>query len=271
MSERMESVGRLLQQSVTPPGSPMKKTGNSQSKPESWTKAEGSFLSSDESDTRPAWAESAECPACWDIGFVKDQNGKIVPCPRGCAYPYEQARVERITGLTFIPYPEADLVEWKNARTRPVRDVVLTAIGERKPLFALIVGRYGVGKTWLLSAAVLYARKAKRTALYATAADMLSAVRRGFDRGNAEDVLSVLESVDVLAVDEVNRINETAWSETTLFQVLDRRYLSGRVTLMASNARPTELPGYLTSRAQDVRRGGHIWEWWDMPDLRRLR
>ncbi len=201
--------------------------------------------------------------------YVISRKG-LIPCPRGCAYPVLQARAERVTCLVGPPYREADLVNWRNPHTRPVRDVVMEAIMDRNPLFAVILGPFGVGKTWLLSAAVRYAWQVKCTALYATAADLLSSVRRRFGDGMAEDVLDILASVDVLAVDEVDRVSETAWSESMLLQVLDRRYREGKVTLMASNARLEDLPGYLTSRSQDARRGGHVWEWWHLPDLRRF-
>jgi len=142
-------------------------------------------------------------------------------------------------------------------------------IEDRKPLFAFVLGAYGCGKTYLLSASVLHAHSRRMTAIYATAVDALGAIKRGFRDDTAEGVIGALATVELLALDEVDRVNTTEWTQSTLFQILDRRYREDRVTVMVANVRPAKLPGYLHSRALDARKGG-IFEWWDMPDLRQI-
>jgi chromosomal replication initiation ATPase DnaA len=69
------------------------------------------------------------------------------------------------------------------------------------------------------------------------------------------------ESLPVLCIEEVDRVNLTGWARETLHRLLDARYNQRRelLTVLASNLAPEQLPadfGYLASRM----RGGQVVE-----------
>ena len=65
-------------------------------------------------------------------------------------------------------------------------------------------------------------------------------------------------SLDVLAIDELDKVGQTDWARERIFQLLDARYQSAirqeALTVIAANYQsPDELSGYLKSRIEDNR------------------
>ena len=121
--------------------------------------------------------------------------------------------------------------------------------------FTTFYGDYGTGKTMLLKALVNGFRITGITSSYIRMADCLAEVREQFDSGAkaAEIILEKYQNIKVLAIDEIDRVNWTAWAKEAAFRILDERYEKKyiQLTILATNKSPDEFPeelGYLVSR-----------------------
>jgi len=120
--------------------------------------------------------------------------------------------------------------------------------------FYSLYGDYGRGKSGLLKAIVAQSILANIPARYTTAGEILQDLRDVYHNNGSElDYVKSLDTYQVLAIDEIDVINTTAWSETTLRALIDSRYNKRAImcTLFASNLPPKNLPGYLQSRLDD--------------------
>lgn len=134
--------------------------------------------------------------------------------------------------------------------------------------FVFLYGSAGVGKSRLLKTAVAEQLRLGRWALYIQLADLLENLKQGFDhkdgKANAgggrergyERIETYLEH-PFLAVDEVDKVQDTDWSAGILFRLVDARYEAavhgGGATLLAGNLGPDMLGGALESRLLDGR------------------
>jgi DNA replication protein DnaC len=66
-------------------------------------------------------------------------------------------------------------------------------------------------------------------------------------------------SRQILFLDELDKVNDTAWAQEQMFSLLDRRYQMAvreeALTIIASNSSTDALDGYLKSRLHDRRIG----------------
>lgn len=164
---------------------------------------------------------------------------------------------------------------------RQAIDAVSAAIQDGAGLITLW-GKYGVGKTGLLIAAVNASRDRDRTAKYTTAADALAWLRAGFDQSQADSEnfsyerrWQILTSVRCLCLDELTAYSATPWASERLERLIDERWRSRRelLTVVAFNAETAEdmrtgLPGVIESRLRDRQA-----QWIPMGgvDMRRIR
>jgi DNA replication protein DnaC len=117
-------------------------------------------------------------------------------------------------------------------------------------------GDFGTGKTTLMMAVCNGFRIAGVTAAYRRMADILAEVRESFgdnSREAAEEILRRYANYKVLAIDEIDRVHLTSWSQETVFRFIDGRYqrMQRNLTLLATNTEPDEMSqelGYLSSR-----------------------
>lgn len=209
-----------------------------------------------------------DCPVCSGSGYVArdvpfghpDFNRKW-PCPHPCHAEERLARLAKLSGLD-----ERDLslrladFRADGAVTGGVLRTARAFLAEPAPLLYLW-GGYGNGKTLLLKALVNEFNERGEVAVYAKFSRLLWWMRQVFsENGDREGYLGRyerLKSVPVLAVDEFDKANLTAFAQEFQFDFLDERYEAGLrgecCTLFASNSPPDELPGYLLSRVEDGR------------------
>jgi DNA replication protein DnaC len=117
-----------------------------------------------------------------------------------------------------------------------------------------IWGGYGNAKTTALQAAVNELCERDIQAVYVTLFDLVSHIRDAFDadkgikNDSAYQRLLMWETVDVLAIDEFDKLShQTAWTVDQVTDLIDKRYriaLDGTAgTLIAMNTDPATLPG----------------------------
>lgn len=119
----------------------------------------------------------------------------------------------------------------------------------------LLLGNYGNGKTHL-GCAILVSAVVDHdiSALYAPAADIISAIKSSFSRDSEtseRDIHAELASVDLLLLDEIGAQGGTEFERQVLHQIIDARYRNMLPTIVTSNLPSSELAAYIGDRALD--------------------
>lgn len=183
------------------------------------------------------------------------------PCPHPCHNEERLARLAKVSGLDRSELG-LQLADFK--ANSVATGETLAAVGEflaaPRPLLYLW-GGVGNGKTLLLKALVNEFNQMGQAAVYTKLTRLLWWMRQVFgDDGDRESYLDRYERikrVPVVALDEFDKANLTAFAQEFQFDFMDERYEAGLrgegCTIVASNTPPDELPPYLSSRVRDGR------------------
>lgn len=124
--------------------------------------------------------------------------------------------------------------------------------------FACFVGGYGVGKSHMLKTAVNEARRRGRLAVYTTLPALLDHLRRAMHAEPPAEYDGLWDNVlraSLLALDEIDKANDTDWAAERLQLLVDYRYTHWRTVATAYALNDWEaVPGYLRSRLLDPQR-----------------
>jgi DNA replication protein DnaC len=218
---------------------------------------------------------SPDCPECKGIGYVRyefpvghPKFGKLERCPRAEAFAAKRSLqagvIDPRIGLTND--------EVRNLSWELVKKGVNQADGacestQRAYLsghgMIFLYGGFGQGKSLILKIAVATALKDGKRAAYADLASVLDDIRIAYDEreNKMTELVRRMEwwtSLDVLAIDELDKVGQTEWARERIFQLLDARYQRAirqeALTVIAANHQNLdELSGYLRSRIEDNR------------------
>ena len=218
--------------------------------------------------------ESACDPACeicggtgyyrLDVPIYDARFGKVFPCPNAQKLAVQRMKESgHLDSRLGITANELRDLNWRCVRKK---SPAYPHLDRLKNLYQIghgmgtLLGSFGRGKTTLLKIFVVTAITDGRTAAYANASTMLDDIRLAY---NSQDAMGELlermdwwSRLDVLCLDEMDKVNTTPWAEERLFRLLDARYelaISGKaLTLIAANYETTDpFPGYLRSRLED--------------------
>lgn len=215
------------------------------------------------------------CPECNGIGYIRldvpvghPKFGKVERCPNARACIQEKslqaAEIDPRVGLTP---DEAHNLTW-NLVKRGVNQADQACETTKRAYMSgygmvFMYGGYGQGKSLLLKIAVATALNDGKRAAYANLASVLDDIRTAYDEreNKMTELVHRMEwwtSLDVLAVDELDKVGQTEWARERVFQLLDARYQRAvrqeALTVIAANYQSTdELSGYLKSRIEDNR------------------
>jgi DNA replication protein DnaC len=211
-------------------------------------------------------ADQSACSICrgagflaWDVPVGDSRFGQLKPCEctvkrrlqRQADLIREHCRLpSEMQGWTFGH--SADL----SSQTDAMREA--RRLANDPKWFLTLTGGYGVGKSHILCCLVNQALEQGKVAVYLTMAELLENLKRGFDPSSGteyDELWNLVVDAQVLALDELDRFNHTAWAESILFQVIETRYRAGdtRLTAFAMNCSVGDLPGYVASRMRDSR------------------
>lgn len=120
-----------------------------------------------------------------------------------------------------------------------------------------LAGNYGVGKTMLLYAALNHLAESGVFGCYVTAPELIDGLR-GLIRsgGDPDERLGRYIAAPLLAVDELDKYDQTEFAEKTIFRLFHARYQAWQTsgTLLSYNLdRESRLPPFLLSRIRDNR------------------
>jgi DNA replication protein DnaC len=112
-------------------------------------------------------------------------------------------------------------------------------------------GQTGVGKSHLAAAVARSAAAAGRSAAYTSAPALLRFLRAGFQDRSSDERLLALQTVDLLALDDLGAEHHTRdgdWSDSVLFELINARYGADAQTIITSNVSIDELEPRIRSR-----------------------
>lgn len=219
-----------------------------------------------------------QCPTCggggffrYDVPVTDPQFGKLIPCPN-----YIAKKASSMDPSEF-GLESADLdLDWSHVKSKigHLRLEGTRAVEAVRPKFEqghgmiALLGSYGQGKTLVGKILIAKALKSGKRAAYANMSQILDNIRLAFDETERknQELLRRMEhwiALDVLFIDELDRVNGTEWAMDRMFQLLDQRYTRAirekALTVIASNKGTDELDGYLVSRLKDNRLGPVVW------------
>ena len=207
------------------------------------------------------------CKACGGLGYYKSdlppghpRFAKLLPC--SCQAP---GRLERLADLSGLKDHEkqfrlADLAAF-NAASKAFVQCVHTFV-ERPRAWLYIWGAPGNGKTLALQVVVNEMVGRGFSALYITFSDLLDLMRETFGPRPAGGEsywyrFQRVQNVELLAIDEFDKVNQTAFVHEFRSKLVDHRYRDAigkrTATLFAANEDPARLPDWIADRVHDGR------------------
>jgi DNA replication protein DnaC len=218
-----------------------------------------------------------DCSICGGVGFIRKNPkanlhdpdfGEIEPCPQGRRLAFSEAldrgQVDNRLGLTSDEIRNLTWVAIKDGLSDgyKARRAVQSAY-QRGHGLVFLYGKSGQAKTLSLKVAVAVALMEGKRAAYANMLTMLDDIRLAFDEkeNKQSELVRRMDwwlSLEILAIDELDKINSTDWARERIFQLLDARYQRAvrqeALTIIAGNYNSTdELGTYLRSRIEDNR------------------
>jgi DNA replication protein DnaC len=186
-------------------------------------------------------------------------KAKLVRCECQTHQDQDKRRryLEGIDGLT----PRERSFAFTELKVTPVNDAIIEAVQtatERRRGMITLHGAPGRGKTTLLLCAVNEARRMNVPACYIPMSELLEHLRKAYDPDanvSFDARWDLLSRVEVLAIDELDEFNTTAWAMEKFLRLIDERWrtLDHALTLFALNADLSRLPEKVESRLQDAR------------------
>ena len=102
-----------------------------------------------------------------------------------------------------------------------------------------LIGSQGLGKTVLAVDALQTAARSLRTVRFTDVCGLLAALGDAKERGALRAELEDWVAVDVLAIDQFDKVPDVSWEARWFFGLLDRRHNAERVTLLVGNLEPS--------------------------------
>lgn len=222
------------------------------------------------------------CPYCHGVGYLRrdlpitdPEFGKVIPCDcwKAQREEREQARVAaELAQVDTMSEAEhtimlADIKADGRAHTKKMLTAARSFVAHPFS-FLTVWGGPGNAKTTLLQAVINELVAKKHRAVYITAFDLMGYIRQAFtqevDRGfrqvkngSAYERILQLETIEILAIDELDKIKLTDWTREQLTDLVDKRYRAAldekSGTLIAMNNDPSKLDEHLYSRLRDGR------------------
>lgn len=209
-----------------------------------------------------------DCPECHGYGLVQvnaaahhtsPEFGKARPCSR--LYARTLRSNAHKYGLT-----EDEVTDYDWNMVLDLNDAIKTskqvqAVLQRKYGLIYLWGDNGQAKTLLLKIAAAVSLRDMIPAAYINMADLMRDLKSAYDEKDSarafEDKLEFWTGVNVLCLDEFNRLKESDYVKEQRFVLMDRRNVQAvrqeTVTLLASNTPPSAQEKYMQSRLEDGR------------------
>lgn len=203
------------------------------------------------------------CDICKDTG---DINGQICQCKKQLMIEalHDQSSIkERIKKENFsrfalskfskVRQPNKDLSPYDNMKIlRKNIDIYLNSFGKGSPSLYLY-GSVGTGKTFMVNCIAKELMDKNYSVLYQSADDLLQTLADYKfmyyeEKKNHQAKIEYIFDVDVLIIDDLGTENTNELTRSNLFEVINKRIVSSKPTIISSNLNSDDLKQRYDSR-----------------------
>jgi DNA replication protein DnaC len=187
------------------------------------------------------------CRLCEDTGIYKDKECKCMKKRRiekmytlsNIHENMKEQNFEKFDSSLFSKEPILNGVSQYD-RILEISDTCREGIAgmEKTPFYALFMGGVGLGKTFLCSCLAKFAMEMGYSVVYATAYDIADVlVKVKFNRATGEDyeTLDLINSCDLLIVDDLGTEGINSATNTEIFTVINNRLLNKKSLIISTN------------------------------------
>lgn len=187
------------------------------------------------------------CRLCEDTGIYKDKECKCMKKRRiekmytlsNIHENMKEQNFEKFDSSLFSKEPILNGVSQYD-RILEISDTCREGIAgmEKTPFYALFMGGVGLGKTFLCSCLAKFAMEMGYSIVYATAYDIADVlVKVKFNRATGEDyeTLDLINSCDLLIVDDLGTEGINSATNTEIFTVINNRLLNKKSLIISTN------------------------------------
>ena len=224
-----------------------------------------------EAEASQAEGTVPECPVCQGFGFYTVDVALDHP-DFGAAFPCEcrqrshrRRTLEQIHALSYLEAVQNKTFssflqeppgygEAARASLREAHRVCSTFAGQPAG-WILLAGNTGCGKTHLASAIANELAASQTPVLMLTVPSLLDRLRATFAPDvphSFSEMYNLVESVDVLVLDDLGAQRSTPWATDKLFQLLNERHVRELPTVITTNLSLRDFEPRLQSRLRDV-------------------
>ena len=128
------------------------------------------------------------------------------------------------------------------AEAKKMVEKYIQIFSRENPKNILFYGGFGVGKSHLAKVITDGVMKKGYTTVFISVPKLLRKIRSTYNRDSQiseDDVFNVLESIDLLVLDDIGAEKRSDWTDERLFDVIDSR--QGKSTIYTTNYTPDEL------------------------------
>ncbi len=173
--------------------------------------------------------------------LLKERQYKIAALTKGSGVP------QRFKSATFNNYNPVDNSMALNKSKNFVEDFPNT-----KGL--LLTGPVGTGKTHLACAIANELLERLYSVYFGNVVDIMSFIKSTYSKNSeiAEDeaINLMTDKVDLFIIDDLGKQNETSYTSSMLYQLINRVYENKKPIIITTNENSTELAGKLGDRGQ---------------------
>lgn len=187
------------------------------------------------------------CRLCEDTGIYKDKECKCMKKRRiekmytlsNIHENMKEQNFEKFDSSLFSKEPILNGVSQYD-RILEISDTCREGIAgmEKTPFYALFMGGVGLGKTFLCSCLAKFAMEMGYSVVYATAYDIADVlVKVKFNRATGEDyeTLDLINSCDLLIVDDLGTEGINSATNTEIFTVINNRMMNKKSLIISTN------------------------------------